>query len=262
MTIKDHPVWIGLATAAAIGLAWLGPTDLQRTVCSADLVFGTSAANIACKDEFRAVTINDAAPFIDSFLGRAGGARPREAWDMLTPAVQSHLPWTDFSAEWTPLLWAERTGDIQPQPGHNRWSVNFRSYAGDGNEAPSGNVNEMNIPIEITRQTNGELSVSDIRLPDRSDGEKRRYPAVTPVVRTKTYNLPSASSAVAAPTILPGSLLRVLCQTQRTNDSLWLRTPLGWIAAGEVQQDTSHSLETPACDANHSMRADSLESAL
>jgi len=198
MSIRDHPVWIiGGALVAAAAL-WLGPTDIQRRVCSTDLVFGSGAGDFACKEEFQAVPIDEATATVDSFLGRASGARPQEAWDMLSAAVQARFPAADFETDWDKFLWAERTGDIESQENRNTWLVTFRTYAGKANESASGDVDTMTIPIELTRQGNGRILITDMSLPNRIDAERRRYKAITPAILAKTYNRPTESSRVAA----------------------------------------------------------------
>ena len=216
MSIKDHPLWITAGTIAAACALWLGPTDAQRRVCATDLVFGSRVGDVACKEEFRAIQALEATATVDSFLGRASGARPMEAWDMLSPSVQSRFPAGDFKTDWNRLLWAERVGNLEEESGRNSWLVTFRSYAGKSNESSSGDVNTMTMPIELTRQSNGSIQVTNIRLPNRIDAREawvhRDHPRRHHQDVPKTFGV----VRVAGTTIRSGSLLRTSAKRRRT----------------------------------------------
>lgn len=255
--IKDHwLVWIlGLAIAGFV--LWTTQPAVQKKVCE-HVLAGHDVAEWACDPEFQVVSTTDASAFMDSFLGRAGAADPREAWELMTPELQARTPLRDFSALWD-VLWAERRGALDSEAGFNRWRVHYRTYGGATNEDSRGDINERSFSVQLQRVGDGQrLRLVDITSADRDDGGTVAYAGGYVRVSVPSYNLPSSHSRIAAPHLKAGGLLRILCSTQDQGGRLWARTPLGWIAVDDLDVRNWDPQAGAQCDPHHAEVASAL----
>lgn len=242
-------MWIAAAVVAGFGTAWWGG-DLRHAACSNAPLYGSMVATppICAASDLRIPDV-EAKDFIDTFLGRAGAARPDEAWKMLDKPVQDEIGKETFLRDWTNILWAERLGPIRPGANHNTYIVHYRTFPGKSNEASRGQVVEYQVTVSLGLTDQNKVLMTGISLPDYVTGYELSYLAISPMKSANTFNRITTTSRVAyrAPA---GSLLRALCQTEDQSGALWIRTPLGWIQ-GEDISPTADATEIVRCDGHH-----------
>lgn len=242
-------MWIAAAVVAGLTTAWWGP-DLRHAACSNAPLYGSvvSTPPVCALSDLRIPDV-EATDFIDSFLGRAGGARPDEAWKMLDRTVQDEIGKDTFLKDWANILWAERLGPIRPGANHNTYIVHYRIFPGKSNEAPRGQVGEYQVTVNLGLTDENKVMMTGVSLPDYVTGYELPYLGISPLKSANTFNRITTTSRVSyrAPA---GSLLRALCQTVDQSGALWIRTPLGWIQGKDVRLPAD-ATEIAPCDGHH-----------
>jgi hypothetical protein len=211
-----------------------------------------------CGDEYVRVDQGEAEKFLMRFYGRASGADPRRAHEMLTDAERQRVPVEAFAQRWQDRAWAELTG-IEPtgDDRFNTYRVLVRHYEG---QETAGMLTTGAVVVrssEVTlRKTGGAVLLEHESEPQRQGIDlDHRYPRAELLREHGTYleASPDSQPAVFAEELTVNGRLNVLCTLPPPDPAQappfvtedWVRTPQGWIPAAVLSTPDGPA---PACD--------------
>lgn len=233
---------LGSVVTALVGL--FAVDEVREDFCQAGVP--RIQANLpGCGDKFEPIAATDAELPLALFYGRAGGADPSLAWDMLSIEAQQQVGRDQFMESWDGYYWAELVQDIEPIADRfNTFTIHVRYY-GEG-----GTVTERRNEVALT-SSGGRIVVQSESRGSRTQTAELDFPNVRLTRPENTYQQPSLESDVAmfSTEVDVGGTLTVLCRLDPGNaeaPQAWLRTPQGWIVADAMEQVAPESVVT--CD--------------
>jgi hypothetical protein len=193
-----------------------------------------------CGDEYVRVDQVQAEKFLMRFYGRASGADPRRAYELLADAERQRVPVEAFAHRWEDRAWAELAGIEPTGDGRfNSYRVLVRHYEGreTGGMLTSGAVVVRSSEVTLLK-TGGAILLAHESEPQRHEIDlDHRYPRVELVRKHGTYLEASTDSqpAVFAEELTVGGQLNVLCILSPPDQAQvppfvtedWIRTPQG-----------------------------------
>lgn len=254
---KRFPSFLGGLTVGSVLTALVGlfaVDEAREDFCQAGVP--RIQANLpGCGDKFEPIAATDAELPLALFYGRAGGADPSSAWDMLSAEAQQRIGRDQFMESWDGYHWAELVQEIEPiSDRFNTFTIHVRYYGEEGT------VTERRNEVSLTSSEGRVLVNSESRGPRTQTGQ-REFPKARLLRSENTYQQPSLESDVAmfSTEVDVGGTLTVLCRLEADNAEArqaWLRTPQGWIVVDAMEQVAPESVET--CDPRYHRTAQAM----
>lgn len=236
-----------LVTIGAVLGIWYGlpGTPVQAAACERVPSAWTVPPQV-CDPQFRRLPLPEATAAIDTFLSRASGAQPENAFRSLSPELQAEYP--GFVEGWYPILAAMRLADIQPVDGRlNDYTVTYVTYDGEGEDVgPAAGDVRWGTQILGLREVDGQMEV-DRYEPFVPDGRAWvHYVRDHRVVMGQSYASASREREVL-PQVRPSTPLSLLCQLQDENGAWWSRTGWGWFPHADLALGETQRAGVPIC---------------
>jgi hypothetical protein len=239
----------GVATVLTLWYALPGQ-PVQAALCE-NIPSSWNLSPRLCASEFRTVDPNVAEDLVDTFLTRASGAQPKNAYNMMSETLRAKSK--GFIKEWEPILFADRLEPLRPvKQGQNRFTLTYVTYNGEGQDVapPNGRVNTYTAEIGLTI-VGADIEITVFEPPNRLNGERTPYYQEVPGEWAKTYDHPQRlPDDVAAPRVEPQQRLSLLCQVQDRDGTWWSRTGWGWIAHADLTEGEGKRAVVPMCSSH------------